>query len=96
MMQVMEFLTLYAEELFLLMVSLAVILLLVTLHRMRRIAKLLRTIAGDTKQIVQEQRVYTEVIQAQKEVMGKARTKAVPKERTQEKLISEVLDEVFP
>lgn len=96
MMQVMEFLTLYAEELFLMVVSMIVILLLVTLHRIRRIAKSLQDIVSYTREIAHEQKTQQTVMQTYKEEVGQAKTEAVPKVKTQEKLLSEVLDEVFP
>ena len=47
MMQIMSFLTRYADELSVLLCGLAIALLLVTLHRMRRIIKLIQGITGN-------------------------------------------------
>lgn len=116
MTQAMDFLAGYAGELAVLLGAFVTVLLLIVLHRIRKILKLMQGIAGNVKepgQVLQQQEKEQEkrvdsVSQIreqpggnrQPDVRGNAPEQESvsqdPKAAEQQKLISAVLDEVFP
>lgn len=100
MTQIMLFLAEYAEELAVFMCSLVIVLLLVTLHRMKRITKLIQEIAGNTNDVRQTREKCEEKEEMHSlpaENGGKQETSGVsPTREDNAELLSEVLEEVFP
>lgn len=105
MMQIVSFLTQYAEELSLLMDSLTIVLLFVALHRIKSARKWMQEIAGNAKGSACEQAIYEKLEEGQKEEMRQAQTEDINEEQIQEKLhcavpqeelLAAVLGEVFP
>ena len=101
MTQMMLFLAEYAEECSVLLCSLTLILLLVTLHRMKRITKLIQEITGNTNDVgqvnVRRERkeenhsVSAKCSNGEQEAAGEMLTTEENAE-----LLSEVLEEIFP
>ncbi len=99
MTQILFFLTEYAEELSLFFCGSAIILLLVTLHRMKRITKLIQELAGninDTGPVRLEMKEKNKPV-LEKNSIGESETEDdMLIKRENEELLSEVLKEVFP
>lgn len=103
MTQIAFFLAEHTEELLVLWCCLIMILLFVTLHRMKQITNLIQEIAGNTKDIKDARQgnglwegKEKEDIMLVKEAESKQETIAeLPIKEEDEKLLSEVLGEVF-
>ena len=99
MTQIIFFLTEYAEELLVLLCSLVLVLLLVTLHRMKRITKLIQEIAGNTNEIGQVKcgmQKENHSVPAKKDDGEQETADNMLKKEENAELLSEVLEEVFP
>lgn len=99
MTQMVFFLTEYAEEFSVLLCSVGIVLLLVTLHRMKRITKLIQEIAGNTRDVRQagcERKEENPPASAQSAVDEQKTPENMPTTEENAKLLSEVLEEVFP
>lgn len=94
------FLAEYAEELSVLLCGLMLVLLLVTLHRMKRITKLIQEIAGNTND-VRETKVQCELEEKKPPVpveecnKGQKTVEDMLTQNENADLLSEVLEEVF-
>lgn len=92
MAQTMLFWAEYAEELSVLLCALVLVLLIVTLHRIKQITKLIQEIAGNTKE---SGKIANQTERTDKCDVMSATEKEVEDFAAQE-LLAEVLDEVFP
>lgn len=116
MTQTVSFINEYAQEIALLWCGALTVLVIFTLHRIRRISKLIQGIAGNTKVVKNTQKnqelselsrgdgkgVNAPAVQAADDVqkpsdeMGVQVLQEQEQTKEQQKLLSEVLDEVFP
>lgn len=108
MMQVIVFLAEYTEELLVVLCSLIIVLLIVTLHRMKRITKMMQGIVGNTKEKAmntenKRHTIHSETNRTSEREDGTAllsehKNTDTPQEikAEQQELISAVLEEVFP
>lgn len=94
MAQISFFLTEYANGISVVFYGFTLILLLVTLHRIRRIGKQIQEITGNIDRITVLQKQETRVMEETKgQALGQA--KAAAREERPEELIDAVLGEVF-
>lgn len=101
MTQILFFLAEYAEECLVLLCSLILILLLVTLHRMKRITKLIQEIAGNTNDagegnVRRERKEENNSVSVKKGGREQDAAGGILTAEENAELLSEVLEEIFP
>lgn len=116
MTQTVSFFIEYAQEAALLWCGALTVLLIFTLHRIRKISKLIQGITGNTKALNRMQKSQgfselsqensmgvdtpgmqqTDAMQKPSDEMGARAQQEQAQTKEQQKLLSEVLDEVFP